>query len=120
VFVPAPAKQPLAVPIAQPADQVEPLYDSVHATATAPPKANAAVFVPAPAKVPLAVLIAPPADQVADNEYNLKLTQFVLVLFTYQTSPLAALTGLELTDCIDMPLNFLKSDIFLIYKINKI
>ena len=65
MFVPAPAKDCLAVPIVPPAVQVEPLYDSVHARhiVVRPPKANAAVLVPAPAKLYLAVPIAPPAVQ---------------------------------------------------------
>ena len=70
MFVPAPAKAPLAVNKAPPEDQEVPLYVSVfpklinvHPDITLPPKAKAAVFVPAPAKLCLAVIKAPPEDQ---------------------------------------------------------
>ena len=66
MLVPAPANCRLAVIIAPPADQVDPLYASVQANvdrnAGDPPNPNAAFCVPVPANSYLAVDRAPPAD----------------------------------------------------------
>jgi hypothetical protein len=77
---PAPAKLSLAVIIAPPVDQVDPLYASVqaHNATFLPPNAKDEFWVPAPANCLLAVIIAPPVDQVDPLYASVQLTTATL------------------------------------------